>query len=337
MKRRFQNILAKNRKKNGAAILACAISLSLGLSLFVGCGTSGTRKDADNPDSSSRPGAGGGQDSSSLEETPVELITRVSFDSATEIDLDGDGKVETVSASLKKDEGYDPIPELTISGKTFDSTYMRDTLSVYTADAKSDYYYFLDLDTRDSYVEIGFFDNGPSDDPYTWVFRYTDEKLLFLGGFTAAPDDKSTVIRGDGTVSAVTRCDIIQTDYIIGTWKLDGDALKEQELTEGEFMAYLSRYGSEYPVTVRRDFNAFPADPLSSAVVPVPKGTEVAIQSFKKNKDNNNIDIYFYFKDEQGTKHDACIRMEDGDMYKVMLPNETTTATEVFEGLSFAG
>lgn len=334
MKKRFQNILAKNRKKNGAAILACAISLSLGLSLFVGCGTSGTRKDADNPDSSSRPGAGGGQDSSSLEETPVELITRVSFDSATEIDLDGDGKAETISVSLKKDEGYDPMPELTISGKTFDGTYLRDALSVYTVNAKTDYYYFMDLDTSDSFVEIGFFDNGPSDDPYTWVLRYNGDSLALLGGFTAAPDGESTVIRGDGTLSALTRCDIIQTDYAIGTWKLAGEELKGPELPEGEFWAYRRRYGSEYPVTAKRDFNAFPADPLSSAIVPVPKGTEVAIQRFKKSEDNN-IDIYFYFKDEQGTKHDACIRMEDGDSFKVMLPNETTTSTEVFDGLSF--
>lgn len=101
-------------------------------------------------------------------------------------------------------------------------------------------------------MEIGFFDYGASDDPYTWVFRYNGDSLALLGGFTAAPDGESTVIQGDGTAS-------------------------------------------------------------------------------------NNIDIYFYFEDEQGTKHDACIRMEDGDLFKIILPDETTTSTEVFDGLAFAG
>lgn len=335
MKKRFKNILTKNGKKKCASVAACAAALSIGLGTLTGC--SAARPDAGNPDSSSMPGTGEGQDSSSVDQTPADLITQVSFGETVERDLNGDGTAETISSVLKTDEGYDPIPELTISGKTFDSTYMRDTLSVYTANAKTDYYYFLDLDTSDSYVEIGFFDYGASDDPYTWVFRYNGDSLALLGGFTAAPDEESTVIQGDGTVSAVTRCDIIQTDSTIGTWKLAGEELKKQELTEGEFLLYRSLYGSEYPVTARRDFRAFPADPLSSAVVAIPKGTEVAIQSFKKSKDSNNIDIYFYFEDEQGTKHDACIRMEDGDLFKIILPDETTTSTEVFDGLAFAG
>ncbi len=325
----------KKRFKIGTSVVVCAAALSIGLGMLTGCST--TSPDAGNPDSSSMPETGEGQDSSSMDKTPADLITQVSFGETVERDLNGDGTAETISAVLKTDEGYDPIPELTISGKTFDSTYMRDTLSVYTANAKTDYYYFLDLDTSDSYVEIGFFDNGASDDPYTWVFRYNGDSLALLGGFTDAPDGESTVIQGDGTVSAATRCDIIQTDYTIGTWKLAGEELKEPELTEGEFLLYRSRYGSKYPVTARRDFRAFPADPLSSAVVTIPKGTEVAIQSFKKSKDSNNIDIYFYFEDEQGTKQDACIRMEDGDVFKVILPNETTTSTEVFDGLGFAG
>lgn len=284
-------------------------------------------------------------DSQSVKEDSVDILTKVSFGATSEIDLNGDGAAETVSADLAHDDGYDPMPELTVSGKTFDSSYMRDTLSFYMADPETEHYYFLDLDTSDSFVEIAFFDYGPSDDPYTYVLRYTGDNLILLGGFSASPDDSSTTIPGDGTVNAVTRCDIIQTDWTMGTWKLAGEKLEEQELTEGEFMAYHERYGSDYPVTAKRDFHAHFADPLSSAVAAIPKGTEVAIRSFKKEKSSSTITIYFSYKDDSGKEQNACVSMKEGDPYTVIVLAEQNGAwvqqeipsIDLFDGLSFAG
>lgn len=283
--------------------------------------------------------------SQSVKEDSVDILTKVSFGATSEIDLNGDGAAETVSADLAHDDGYDPMPELTVSGKTFDSSYIRDTLSFYMADPETEHYYFLDLDTSDSFVEIAFFDYGPSDDPYTYVLRYTGDNLILLGGFSASPDDSSTTIPGDGTVSAVTRCDIIQTDWTMGTWKLAGEKLEEQELTEGEFMAYHERYGSDYPVTAKRDFHAHFADPLSSAVAAIPKGTEVAIRSFKKEKSSSTITIYFSYKDDSGKEQNACVSMKEGDPYTVIVLAEQNGAwvqqeipsIDLFDGLSFAG
>ena len=287
------------------------------------------------------------KDSTSAKESPVDIITKVSFGAENKIDLNGDGVAETVSAELKKENGYDPMPELTVSGKTFDSAYMRDQLSFFTTEPETSHYYFLDLDTSDSYVEIAFFEYGPSDDPYTYVLRYTGDNLLLLGGFTASPEDSSTTIAGDGTVNARTRCDIIQTDWTMGTWTLAGDTLQEPELEEGEFLAYHERYGSDYPVTAKQDFHAFFADPLKSSIATVKKGTEVAIQGFMKAKDSNTVTIRFYYEDENGEKQHACFDMEEGDPYKVLLPVSQgteggwelteTTSLELFEGLSFAG
>ena len=159
------------------------------------------------------------------------------------------------------------------------------------------------------------------------------------------PEDPSTTIPGDGTVTATTRCDIIQTDWTIGTWKLTGEKLELQELTEGEFLAYHNRYGSDYPVTAKQDFHAFFADPLSSAVATVKKGTEVAIQSFKKSEDNNTITIYFYYMDENGEEQHARLDMTEGDPYTVFVLTEHDGAweqqeipsIELFDGLGFAG
>lgn len=281
--------------------------------------------------------------SQSVKEDSVDILTKVSFGATSEIDLNGDGAAETVSADLAHDDGYDPIPELTVSGKTFDSAYMRDELSFFTTDPETEHYYFLDLDTSDSFVEIAFFDYGPSDDPYTYVLRYTGDNLILLGGFSASPDDSSTTIPGDGTVSAVTRCDIIQTDWTMGTWKLAGENLEEQELTEGEFMAYHERYGSDYPVTTKRDFHTFFADHLSSAIASIPKETEIAIQSFQKY--NETITIYFSYKDDHGKEQHACFFMKEEDPYTVILPVEQNGAwqlqeipsIDLFDGLSFAG
>lgn len=283
--------------------------------------------------------------SQSVKEDSVDILTKVSFGATSEIDLNGDGAAETVSADLAHDDGYDPIPELTVSGKTFDSAYMRDELSFFTTDPETEHYYFLDLDTSDSFVEIAFFDYGPSDDPYTYVLRYTGDNLILLGGFSASPDDSSTTIPGDGTVSAVTRCDIIQTDWTMGTWKLAGEKLEEQELTEGEFMAYHERYGSDYPVTTKRDFHTFFADHLSSAVAAIPKGTEVAIRSFKKEKGSDTITIYFSYKDDNGKEQNACFSMKEGDPYTIIVLAEQNGAwvqqeipsVDLFDGLSFAG
>lgn len=283
--------------------------------------------------------------SQSVKEDSVDILTKVSFGATSEIDLNGDGAAETVSADLAHDDGYDPIPELTVSGKTFDSAYMRDELSFFTTDPETEHYYFLDLDTSDSFVEIAFFDYGPSDDPYTYVLRYTGDNLILLGGFSASPDDSSTTIPGDGTVSAVTRCDIIQTDWTMGTWELTGEKLEMQELTEGEFMAYHERYGSDYPVTAKEDFHTYFADPLSSAVAAIPKGTEVAIRSFKKEKGSDTITIYFSYKDDNGKEQNACFSMKEGDPYTIIVLAEQNGAwvqqeipsVDLFDGLSFAG
>ncbi len=283
--------------------------------------------------------------SQSVKEDSVDILTKVSFGATSEIDLNGDGAAETVSADLAHDDGYDPIPELTVSGKTFDSAYMRDELSFFTTDPKTEHYYFLDLDTSDSFVEIAFFDYGPSDDPYTYVLRYTGDNLILLGGFSASPDDSSTTIPGDGTVNAVTRCDIIQTDWTMGTWELTGEKLEMQELTEGEFMAYHERYGSDYPVTAKEDFHTYFADPLSSAVAAIPKGTEVAIRSFKKEKGSDTITIYFSYKDDSGKEQNACFSMKEGDPYTIIVLAEQNGAwvqqeipsVDLFDGLSFAG
>lgn len=273
------------------------------------------------------------------------ILDKVYFSDEYTVDLNKDGTPETVSAKITKDDGYDPMPELTISGKTFDSTYMRDTLSFYMADLDTSHYYFLDLDTSDSYVEIAFFDFGPSDDPVTYVLRYVDDGLVLLGSFTSEPENPNTTIPGDGTVTATTRCDIIQTDWTIGTWKLTGEKLELQELTEGEFLAWQERYGSDYPVTAKQDFHAFYADPMSSAVASVKKGTEVAIQSFKKSEDNNTITIYFYYKDENGEEQHARFDMKEDDPYTVFVLTEHDGAweqqeipsIELFDGLGFAG
>lgn len=284
-------------------------------------------------------------DSQSVKEDSVDILTKVSFGATSEIDLNGDGAAETVSADLAHDDGYDPMPELTVSGKIFDSAYMRDKLSFFTTDPETEHYYFLDLDTSDSFVEIAFFDYGPSDDPYTYVLRYTGDSLILLGGFSASPDDSSTTIPGDGTVSAVTRCDIIQTDWTIGTWKLAGEQLEMQELTEGEFMAYHERYGSDYPVTAKEDFHTYFANPLNSAVAAIPKGTEVAIRSFKKEKGSDTITIYFSYKDDSGKEQNACFSMKEGDPYTIIVLVEQNGAWEqqeipsvdLFDGLGFAG
>lgn len=341
MKKRFQNILTKNRRKNGAVVVACVVVLSIGIGTLVGCSVAQSEPLSAKLNQfeimqRAYPAASSSYDYSVYGEKSS-LVTRASYGEAVEMDLDGDGVAETVSADAFVEDGNRCIPELAISGKMFDHTYMQDGLSVYAYEL-TDFYYFLDLDTSDPYVEIAFVDYGPSNDTCTTVVRYKDGELIRLGLFSGAPEMEYVSIQGDGIIKAPKDASFFQTDRTVGVWKLTGEALEPQELTEGEFLAYRWRYGSDYPVTARRDFHAFSADPQSSAAVAVRQGTEVAIQGFQKTGDGSMVNIYFFFKDAQGEGQHACLKVEDPGYYidfKVILPDGESTSEELFDGLWF--
>ena len=89
------------------------------------------------------------------------------------------------------------------------------------------YYYLVDLDTSDSYWEIALADWGNSDWLTTHFFRFDGADLTYLGWASGLPDDHTTQFHGDGSITAMTRLDVMQTWSGLRTYRLENDGRLE--------------------------------------------------------------------------------------------------------------
>ncbi|MCM1283485.1 MAG: hypothetical protein NC180_06340 [Muribaculaceae bacterium] len=259
----------------------------------------------------------------------------VYFGDTISVDMDGDGKAESLTAVFEKSSTMDSDMDcIVVTVKPGSDGKKEVSIELLPDTPQTDRYYILNIDKGDSFVELGFYDDGPSDDPYTRLVRYAGGKLMEIGGFTANPEWEDTIFSGDGTVRAVTRCDILQTDWIMGTWRMEGGELVYQEPTEGEFFSCEEKYQSEFPVTAREHFTAHLRDPLSSAKADVKKGTKLGMESFVVK--DGLVTVNFFYE-EDGERILAYFQMEEPNGKVYLLSGTYDTPNDIFEGLSFAG
>ncbi len=156
---------------------------------------------------------------------------RVEVGAKFKADLNGDKTDDTVYYQIQtvKENGYDiEVPYLKINATEYNYKYLE-KLGVAVTDCSQIGYYILDIDTSDSYREIAILDEGPSNDPRTYIFRYTGEELKYCGYVTDFPDHSTFCTNGDGSITASKRLSILQTWWADATWKLsDEDILVEQ-------------------------------------------------------------------------------------------------------------
>ena len=98
-------------------------------------------------------------------------------------DLNNDGKKDEINLRLQKEP------------KTLEGTYIEINgikREIYI-DAPNGEVKLLDLDKNDEFIEIAFFDNGPSDDPQYHIYRYDGKGLYEVGNV----DDKA-LLNGNG-------------------------------------------------------------------------------------------------------------------------------------------
>lgn len=103
-----------------------------------------------------------------------------SFIISGEYDLNDDGIKDKISLSLK---GYDNRREesyIEVNG------IRKDVYIDYTYDGEVK---LLDLDKNDNFIEIAFFDEGPSADPQYHIYRYDGKELYKLGNI----DDEALI------------------------------------------------------------------------------------------------------------------------------------------------
>ena len=140
------------------------------------------------------------------------MIIRETQDGASD-DYDGDGKTEALSFAAKLDEYGDGSFTIGVGDQT---------LSIDGCMALSGKVYALKLAFGSYYPPVGFWGTlfmanefGPSDDPLTYCFFYTDGKLYNVGAIPSAPDAMS--VNMDGLITTQVRA------ARIGTWSRPAD------------------------------------------------------------------------------------------------------------------
>lgn len=189
----------------------------------------------------------------------------ITINSESRLDLDGDGAVDTIYYGVSPNTpdsngiytGAKPS-SLMVNSKEF----LRQDQENPTADygfwmetPDTDYYYIVDLDANDNYRELAIADEGSDGDMTTHYFRYDQGQLIYLGQISGLPDEHTTIFHGDGTVSAMTRLNVMQN------WS----GLRTYVLTDG----HIQKLDPEYcPPQLPEGWNVTLKQPLTVYTLP---------------------------------------------------------------------
>ena len=220
-----------------------------------------------------------------------ETVTPLSVNTTISVDLDEDGKEELISVTFSENEDLFLVsPEICVNDTVFDETYMRETIGLYMESPDIATWYIFDVDLQDGYKEIAVYEDGPSGDPWTTLFRYEEGQLHRIGGFSDKPiDDRSKInikVPGDGTIYASQRVDVMETNFAEGLWKLEqgesfADASLELQLRE---MYEFFGYGAD-----RGEFTTTFIDTLQFYTKPDFEAEQIVLTQ------GENLDLYRYY------------------------------------------
>lgn len=158
-----------------------------------------------------------------------------------EKDLDSDGQKETICYSAIEPE---PEIEVTEDGEEYpvygsiecslkindvDVTEQFLKLSEYIPESGYDYYYLTDLDENDNYIELAILDYGVNDNSATYFLRYDKGELKYLGYINALFNGEMCEIKGDGTLKARIRSELLETADLEGSYHIDDGKLILEE------------------------------------------------------------------------------------------------------------
>ncbi len=252
------------------------------------------------------------------------------------IDLDGDGKKESILYEVQGDGSDGESGEVLFivrtdiedgEGRLVTDWKNNDQapLSMFCSPA-TEGYYIVDLDSTDSSYEIALLDYGPSGDPEFYFVRYEEGKLVYLGSVPTDWSDKSLEldVKGDGKVTCSGRLSILQTWNAPFVWELEEGKFKQIE--EEWYYPYVNANSQQsikqlQPVTVYAE-----ADLKAENTVVEPTEDIVTFGT----TDNKNWVQFFRTDGISG-----WIYLEDGG--GMMINGESVPAHDVFSDLNFAG
>lgn len=201
-----------------------------------------------------------------LQETEPNLML-LDVGEVQQLDLDGDGKKEQLLVEVVLDsEGW---PQYVVRINDVDLT---ESLGLYFDYPDADQYSIVDLDTTDSFLEIGLPDDGPSSDPNTTFLRYENGALTSLGQVYGKVTENALVFHGDGTVSSTMRLSVLQTWYAPVDWQIGQSGVFESVTQE---LYYPVQTVDTPAKTAVKELAAYEEMSLDSARNSVAVGTEM--------------------------------------------------------------
>lgn len=148
---------------------------------------------------------------------------------AVTIDLDEDGNAEKISYRVKKQKDGSFSGILAVNG----IKYPLEDFKVFLDNPDLEHFYITDIASYQKGLEIAVTDQGPSDDPVTYFFRY-DGTLQYFGIVGGYPMKQKSGWNGfcqDGIVLGTVRIDLIESAEAVAAWWYDYDKgkLKRQK------------------------------------------------------------------------------------------------------------
>lgn len=143
-------------------------------------------------------------------------------------DLNGDESMDAIYFDAVSDDTTGKMKSaLTINGKDFSSVLQAKGrwLSYGASSNCGQQYYLIDLDASDKYKELAIQDEGESNNPQTYFYRYNGKQLNYLGSIYDLLSNSTTKATGDGTVSANLPIHMLETLSAKGSYKLDDNKL----------------------------------------------------------------------------------------------------------------
>ena len=140
---------------------------------------------------------------------------RFEMQSVATVDLDGDGIMESISQNGKG--------EITVNGKVYDFGGGMD-------DPERSYFYVVDLDDTDKYLEIVLVDKGLNGNSESRFLRFIDGKFTSAGSIPAhIKDIDIEVFEPQSPIKAICtapfRCSLLHNWTLNGSWILESDKL----------------------------------------------------------------------------------------------------------------
>lgn len=160
----------------------------------------------------------------------LELGNRAMTETYTYIDLDGDGRAERIALSRNPDE-----EEVRLA--PYDNYLFQagESQAIGSAENLCNGIWAFSLDGQE--ILLALYEDGPSGDPFTYVFAYREGELVSVGSFGA--DIRDCTLE-KGRISGTRRQDVLQTDCVEVSWQVGLDGMLQEVSQETYDFCYLN-------------------------------------------------------------------------------------------------